>query len=101
MTIDIFVAILNIKFLLSPLFSADSLNCFEQAGPHEDITRIDCQMHNACQKISDSKSKAAFHLVSNWSESQFSAAFKVRWGVVISLLHFKYSLKYASFIEAV
>ena len=58
MAIDIFVPILNIKFLLSPLFLADSLNCFEQAGPHEDITRIDCQMHNACQKISDSKSKS-------------------------------------------
>ena len=83
MAIDIFVPILNIKFLLSPLFLADSLNCFEQAGPHEDITRIDCQMHNACQKISDSKSKTAFHLVSKWSP--FSAAFKVRWGVIISL----------------
>jgi len=44
--------------IIHSIHKADSLNCFEQAGPHEDITRIDCQMHNACQKISDSKTKS-------------------------------------------
>ena len=45
------------------LFAAESLNCYVQDGPHEPATKMDCQMHNACRKVTDSKSKPSCILV--------------------------------------
>jgi len=36
---------------------AESLNCFVQDGPQEPTKKIDCQMHNACQKITNPKTQ--------------------------------------------
>lgn len=48
-------ALICVLLIIYNIPKAESLNCFVQDGPHEPATKMDCQMHNACRKVTDSK----------------------------------------------